>query len=198
MAMWRSFAMMRVLLLGGLFDGDRERLGAGPAMLGDVEQDALGPIELLFEITGLIAAMPLVDVVLGAEAIEPLRKFVDILDQDAEMMDAAEIHALAELVGLEFEDRHVERAVGKEHAIGEHAVGPADLDEIERLFVELGHRFRVLGGDCDVAELGHQGLLAFEMDIFSTTGGSIRSALLRGAQNRPEQDGEALADAAQR
>src|SRR5438876_9989963 len=108
-------------------------------MLGDVEEDALGPVELLFEVAGLIAAMPLVDVMLGAEAIEPLREFVDILDQDAEMMDAAEIHALAELVGLEFEDRHVQRAVAEEHAIGEHPVGPPNLDEIERLLVELGH-----------------------------------------------------------
>src|SRR6266851_532234 len=176
MAMWRSFAMMRVLLFGGLFDGDRERLGAGPAMLGDVEQDALGPVELLLEITGLIAAMPLVDVVLGAEAIEPLRKFVDILDQDAEMMDAAEIHALAELVGLEFEDRHVERAVGQEHAVGERPVGPPDLLEIERLLVELGHRHRVLGGDRDMAELGHRSLLALRMMMSSTTGASFRSA----------------------
>src|ERR1700687_3862857 len=127
MAMWRSLAMIRALLFGGLFDGGRERLGAGPAMLGDVEQDALGPVELLLEIAGLIAAMPLVDVVLGAEAIEPLGELVDILDQDAEMMDAAEIHALAELVGLEFEDRHVQRAVAEEHAVGEHPVRPSDL-----------------------------------------------------------------------
>src|SRR5216683_2939421 len=114
MARWRSFAMIRALLFSGFFDRLGQGLGAGPAMLGDVEQDALGPIELLLEIAGLLAAMPLVDVVLGAEAIEPLGEFVDILDEDPEMVDPAEIHALAELVGLEFEDRHVERAVGEE------------------------------------------------------------------------------------
>src|SRR5436190_2024567 len=65
------------LLLGGVFGGFRERLGAGPAMLGDVEQDAFGPVELFLEIAGLRAAVPLVDVVLGAEAIEPLGEFVD-------------------------------------------------------------------------------------------------------------------------
>src|ERR1700676_139482 len=138
MARWRSFAMIRALLFGGFFDGYRERLGAGPAMLGDIEQDPLGAIEFLLEIARLIAALPLVDVVLGAEAIKPLGEFVDILDQDAEMMNPAEIHALAELVGLEFEDRHVERAIAQKHAVGEHPVGPADLDEIERLLVELG------------------------------------------------------------
>ena len=29
-------------LFGCLFDLDRERLGAGPGMLGDIEEDALG------------------------------------------------------------------------------------------------------------------------------------------------------------
>jgi len=87
------------------------------------------------------------------------------------MMDAAEIHALAELVGLEFEERDVERAVGEEHAVGEHPVGPADLDEIERLFVELGHRLGVLGGDRDMAKLGHDGLFPLEIGEPSTKGG---------------------------
>src|ERR1043166_1093398 len=73
------------------------------------------------------------------------------------MMNAAEIHALAELVGLEFEDRHVERAVAEEHAIGEVAVRPADFLEIKGFLVELGHRLGVFGGDRDVAELGHRG-----------------------------------------
>src|SRR5947209_2444543 len=72
------------------------------------------------------------------------------------MVDAAELHPLAELVGLEFEDRHVERAVGEEDPVGEDAVGPADLDKIKRLFVELGHRLRVFGGDRDVTQLGHR------------------------------------------
>src|SRR5438067_10766647 len=101
MARWRSLAMMRPLL-GGFFDRRRQRLGAGPAMLGDVEQHAFRPEEFLLEIAGLVPVLALVDVVAGAEALEFLRELVDILDQDAEMMNAAEIHALAELVGLEF------------------------------------------------------------------------------------------------
>src|SRR5437762_9243108 len=124
--MWRSLAMGS-LLFGGLFGRRGKRLGAGPAMLGDIEQDAFRPKEFLLEIAGLVPVLALIDVVAGAEALELLREFVDILDQHAEMMDAAEIHALAELVGLEFEDRHVERAVAEEHAVGEVAVRPADL-----------------------------------------------------------------------
>ena len=131
-------------------------------MLGDVEQNPLRPVEFLLEIPGLMALLALVDVVLGPEALELLREFVDIFDQHAEMVEAAEVHALAELIALKFEDRHVERAVGQEHAVGEHAVGPADFDEIEGFLVELGHRLRVLGGDRDVAELRHVSFLPLQ------------------------------------
>src|SRR5436309_7019563 len=101
--MWRSLAMILspLVLFRGGFGRDGERLGAGPAMLGDVEQDAFRPEELLLEIAGLVPVLPLVDVVAGAEALELLRELVDILDQDTEMMDAAKIHALTELGGLE-------------------------------------------------------------------------------------------------
>src|SRR5260221_4344264 len=115
--------MARGGLIGGWLDGLGERFGAGPAVLGDVEQDVLGPVELLLEIAGLVALLALVDVMLGAEALELLREFLYVLDQHAEMMDAAELHALAELVALELQDRHVQRAVAEEHAVGEHAVG---------------------------------------------------------------------------
>src|SRR5271156_6488387 len=98
-------------LLRGLFDLGRERLGAGPAVFGDVKGDVLGGGELFLEIPGLVPALALVDVMLRAEAFEPLGKLVDVLDQHAEMVDAAVVHALAELIGPEFEDRHVQRAV---------------------------------------------------------------------------------------
>src|SRR5579863_9305732 len=87
-------------LLGRLLDLGRERLGAGPAVLGDVEQDALGAEEFFLKIAGLVAALALVDVVPGAKAFELFREFVDILDQHPEMVDAAIVHPLAELVGL--------------------------------------------------------------------------------------------------
>jgi len=65
--------------------------------------------------------------VFGAEALQPFRELVDILDQHAEMVDAAVVETLAELIGLEFEDRHVEGAVAQKHAVREHSVGPPDL-----------------------------------------------------------------------
>src|SRR5947209_18270752 len=111
MAMWRSLAMGVLPLFGGGFGRHRERLGAGPAMLGDVEQHAFRPKEFLLEIAGLVSVLALVDVVAGAQALELFREFVDVLDEHPEMVDAAEIHALSKLVGLEFQDRHIERAV---------------------------------------------------------------------------------------
>src|SRR5579884_2845290 len=140
-----------------------ERFGAGPAVFRDVEQYVLRPVELLLEIARLVAVLALVDVMLGAEAFEFPGELLDVLDQHPEVMDAAEIHALAELVGLELQDRHVEGAVGQKDAVGEMPVRPADLLEIERLLVELGHRLRVFGGDRDVTELGHDGLLALRL-----------------------------------
>src|SRR6516164_4958462 len=124
-------------------------------MLGDIEKDAFRTVELLLEVAGLVPALALVDVVLGAEAFELLGELFDILDQHPEMVDAAKIHPFAELVGFEFENRHVEGAVAQEDAIGKHSVRSAHLHEIESLLIKFGHRFGILGGDGDVAQLGH-------------------------------------------
>ena len=86
-------------LFGCLFDLDRERLGAGPGMLGDIEEDALGTAELDLEAADPVPA--LVHVMLAAQALELPCDLLDILDQDAEMMQAGVVEALADLVGLE-------------------------------------------------------------------------------------------------
>src|SRR5689334_12111587 len=86
------------------------------------------------------------------------------------MMDTPVVETLAELIGLEFEDRHIEGAVTQEHAVREHAVRPPDLLEVERLLVEIGHLLRVFRGDRDVTQLGHPNLLALLMGYPSTTG----------------------------
>ena len=75
------------------------------------------------------------------------------------MVQAGIIETLADLVGLEPQDRQIDRPVAQMIAIGERPVGLADLLEIERLLIELGHRIGVLGGDGDVTQLGHVLLL---------------------------------------
>src|SRR5580658_4694826 len=102
MAMWRSFAMWCPSLFGSVFHRRGQRLGAGPAMFGDVEQHTFRAKEFLFEIARLVPVLALVDVVLSAQGFELLLKRLDILHEHAEMVQPAVIHALAELVGLEF------------------------------------------------------------------------------------------------
>src|SRR5262249_40023932 len=75
------------------------------------------------------------------------------------MVQPGVVEALADLVGLEPQYRQVDGAVAQVIAISERAVGLADLLEIERLFIEFGHRVRVLCGDRDVTELRHSRLL---------------------------------------
>src|SRR6266851_830008 len=168
-------------LLGRLGSFDRQRLGAGPGMLGNIEEDAFRAVEFLFEISGVRLLLIAVAVVLRAKTLELLREFGDVLDQHAKMMDAAVVETLAELVGLEFEDRHVEGAVAEEHAVREHPVRPTDLLEVERLLVEFSHLLRVFRGNGDVTQLGHANLLALLILQPSTTG--ALSKLYKPGQN---------------
>src|SRR5205823_1466435 len=138
-------------------------------MLGDVEEHALGAVELLLEIAGIWLLLGAVGVILRAEALQPLREFTDIFDQNAKMMDAAVVETLAELIGLEFEDRHVEGAVTQKHAVGKRSVRPPDLLEVEGLLVEFGHFLRIFRGDGDVTQLGHGTLLGCGLSQPSTT-----------------------------
>src|SRR5258707_12644 len=74
------------------------------------------------------------------ERFELVGGAVPVVDQPAEMMDAAEIEAVA-LVPAEAQDRHVEGAVAQEHAVGlafASGLGAGDLHEVERLLVEFG------------------------------------------------------------
>jgi predicted ATP-grasp superfamily ATP-dependent carboligase len=68
-------------------------------MLGDIEEDAFWAIELDLEAPDPVAA--LVHVMLAAQALELLCDLLDVLDENAEMMQAGIVEALAELVGLE-------------------------------------------------------------------------------------------------
>src|SRR5262245_29121177 len=100
MAMWRSLAILFPLLagcrrlFGGFFNFCRKRLRAGPSVLRNVKQNPFRPVKFLLEISSLVAAVALIDVMLGAETLEPLRNFVDVLHEDTEVMNAAIIEAL--------------------------------------------------------------------------------------------------------
>jgi hypothetical protein len=97
------------LLIGGFRFLGRKRLGAGPGMFGDVEEHAFRAIELDLEAAGEIVR-PL-HVMLAAERLELSGGSLDVLDEDAEMVQPGIIEALADLIGLEFEDRQIDRPV---------------------------------------------------------------------------------------
>ena len=71
------------------------------------------------------------------------------------MVQPGVVHAPADLVGLEAQDRQIDRAVAQVVAIGERPVVRADDLEVERLDIEIGHRVGVFRGDGEVAKLGH-------------------------------------------
>src|SRR5713226_9899563 len=89
------------------------RLAAHPRMLGDVEHGAVGTAELDLE-ESLAVALVLSHEAFGSERFQELGGLFGIIDQDAEMMHAGEVHTLADLVGLELQHRDVERAVAQE------------------------------------------------------------------------------------
>src|SRR5947209_3783217 len=134
--------------------------GAGPGVLRDVEDGPVGAAEL-----GLEERVRLADILLHeagrAHLLELLHVGVEIVDEDAEMMDADIVEPLPELVDvLELEDREIERPVAQVVAPGDPlvavaAAGAADLLEVERLLVELGGLVRVVRRQRDVTDLRH-------------------------------------------
>src|SRR6267378_2205911 len=89
----RSRSEPGMALLGRLGPFDRERLGASPGMLGDVEEHAFGAVELDFEPARSFAVV--VHVVLAAQALDLLRDLLDVIDQDAEMVQSRVVETLA-------------------------------------------------------------------------------------------------------
>src|SRR3954463_3802016 len=105
-------------LLGCLPCGNGQRLGAGPGMFGDVEQDALGAVHLDLEAAGPLG-LGLVHVMPAAARGDVSAGLLDVVDQDAEMVQPGEIHATADLIGLEAQDRQIDRAVADVMTIGQ-------------------------------------------------------------------------------
>src|SRR5258705_13738339 len=91
-----------------------ERRAAAPGMIGDVEQYFVRPVE--FGLVETLLALGPAREACGAERLELVGGAVHVIDQHAEMVDAAEIEAVA-LVPAETPERHVEGAVAQEHAI---------------------------------------------------------------------------------
>ena len=132
-----------------------KRRTAAPGMIGDVEDHLVRTVELGL-VEPLVPLRPLGETC-GAELLDLAGHLVDILDQHAEMVDAAEVEPRT-LVPAEMQHRQTQGAVAEEHAVGFFRIvallDPADLGEIERLLVELRCGKRIFRGERDVTKLG--------------------------------------------
>src|SRR5215470_18574671 len=124
-------------------------------MIGDIEHHTVGPVKL-----GLVerrhARRPPRKTA-GAELLELVGKGVNVLDEDAEVMDAAEVEAWP-LIPAEPKDRQIDGAIAQEDSIGRALtlrLGAAHFHEIERLLVELGSGVWVFRRNGDVTKLRH-------------------------------------------
>src|SRR6266851_4580745 len=134
---------------------------AFPAGVRDVDDDAVGSGPFHLEIGMAAGRHRRVDVVLRGQALA-IRRFellagrVEVVDLEAEMVDAREVRTMRPHVGrllpLGVQDRDVDMAVGEEY----RAIGAApQLLEAERRFVELGDLRRLLRRQRDMLDACH-------------------------------------------
>ena len=84
-----------------------------------------------------------------------MRRAFEVFDEDAEVMQPGEVHAVVELVLLELQHRDVEMAVRQHHAFGARVVEPPHFREAENALVELRLLEGIAGGDCEVLNASH-------------------------------------------
>src|SRR5882762_1102037 len=128
-------------------------------MVGDIEHHAVGPVKLGLVERGYAWWPPCK--ASGAELFELVGEGINVVDQDAEVMDAAEIEARA-LIPAEPKDRQVDGSIAQEDSVGGAltlGLSAAHFHEIKRLLVELGRGVRVFRRDGDVTKLRHCCLL---------------------------------------
>src|SRR6266850_4128519 len=131
--------------------GSRVLLRTGPAVCGDVEDDAVevGVLHLVAVRIVRIAHDP------GrADVARDLALLDHVIDPEADVVDADKVHAgaLRSLVALEVEDGEVDHAVSQEHALGQRAVELRDFLQAHSLLVEFGGLPRVLDAEGDVTD----------------------------------------------
>src|SRR5713101_9227964 len=126
-------------------------------MLRDIEYDAVGSSEFDFEMVNA-RTFRRAHEAFGAHRFEPRGPFLDVVNQQAEMMQSGVVEALTELVRpAELQDRHVGGAVAQKVAVGQLARDLAHLLEAERAFVELRGDVGILRRDRDVSNRGAGG-----------------------------------------
>src|SRR5215475_7977907 len=149
-------------------DADRRRrgevihfgaVGTGPAVLRNVEDHAVGVLELALEVTVPLVAE--VEEELAAGLLDAALGVGEIVDLEAEVVRADEVRAFLEIgrlaagAALEIQERHVDHAVGHVDGRSDVEILAADAAQLEHLLVELRRLLEILHDDGDVAQAGH-------------------------------------------
>src|SRR4051794_24849063 len=85
-----------------------------PGMIRDVEHHLIRPVK--FGLVESLRTLGPFRETFGAELFELLGCRIDVLHQHAEMVDAAEVEAMA-LVPAEMQDGEIQRAIAEKHTI---------------------------------------------------------------------------------
>ena len=134
----------------------RTPLRAGPAIMDEIEDDAVDVVKLHL-VGGIVAIVRLAHDPFAAGFFDALLRRLDIIDPDAEVMQADEVlaHALRRPIALEGEERHVHQAIGQKDALGETRIGFSDHLEAENVLVELGRHPGIRHRHGNMAKLSH-------------------------------------------
>src|SRR5262249_49043247 len=103
---------------------------------------------------------------LAAIGLDPLLRFGEVVDLEAEMMRADEGRALLEIgrraagLALKIEQREIDHAVAHVDRGTDVQILAADALEVEHVGVELRRLVEILHADCKVAQTCHRILLA--------------------------------------
>src|SRR5262245_46663292 len=139
-------------------------LRAEPALLGDVEDHAVGVLVLDLEV-GLVLGLAQREEELAASGLDALLRLLQVLDLEAEVVHADEARRVREArscLALVLEQREIDHAVGEVAARAHLEVFLADAVQVEDLLVERGGALEVLDHDRDVPELRHACSIASE------------------------------------
>jgi hypothetical protein len=135
-------------------------VGTDPAVLGNVEDDAVRVLELALEIPFALVAE--VEEELPAGVLDAPLGLGEIVDLEAEMVGADEARRVLEvgaLRALEIEQGHIDDAVAHVDRRPDVEILALDALELEHLLVELRGLLEILDADRDVTQAGQDILL---------------------------------------
>src|SRR5579859_3351758 len=131
-----------------------------PAVLRDVEDHAVGILELALEIA--VALVAEIEKELAAVRFDALLRLDEIVDLKAEMVGADEgfwilqVGGLAAGAGREIEQRQIDHAVAHVDGRADVEVLARDAFELEHVLVKLRRLLQVLDADGEMAQSGHE------------------------------------------